>query len=93
MTVHRLPLLFDTGQIEMSEASFAQCHIYQVPALLMLKAFRSQERIVPMGNFRSRGFSFPGTFVPPHHFMPQMKKGWSTDGGGSRLKLFKIILF
>ena len=28
------------------------------------KTFRSQERIVPMGNFRSRDFSFPGIFVP-----------------------------
>ena len=30
----------------------------------MPKTFRSQERIVPMGNFRSRYLSFPGPFVP-----------------------------
>jgi len=30
MTAHRLPLLFDTGQTEMSEASFAQYHIYHI---------------------------------------------------------------
>ena len=35
-----------------------------VPGLFVPKTFRSQERIVPMGNFRSRDFSFPGTFVP-----------------------------
>jgi len=60
----------------MSEASFAQCHIYQVPALLMLKAFRSQERIVPMGNFRSPDFSFPGagTFVPRPFYASNEKR-------------------
>jgi len=31
-----------------------------VPGLFVPKTFRSQERIVPMGNFRSRDFSFPG---------------------------------
>jgi len=30
-----------------------------VPGLFVPKTFRSQERIVPMGNFRSRDFSFP----------------------------------
>jgi len=35
-----------------------------VPGLFVPKTFRSQERIVHMGNFRSRDFSFPGTFVP-----------------------------
>jgi len=35
-----------------------------VPGLFVPKTFRSQERVVPMGNFRSRDFSFPGTFVP-----------------------------
>jgi len=35
-----------------------------VPGLFVPKTFRSQERIVPMGNFRSRDFLFPGTFVP-----------------------------
>jgi len=38
--------------------------IYTVPGLFVPKIFRSQERIVPMGNFRSQDFSFPGTFVP-----------------------------
>jgi len=37
---------------------------HKVPGLFVPKTFRSQERIVPMGNFRSRDFSFPGTFVP-----------------------------
>jgi len=36
----------------------------RVPGLFVPKTFRSQERIVPMGNFRSRDFSFPGTKVP-----------------------------
>jgi len=36
----------------------------RVPGLFVPKTFRSQERIVPMGNFHSRDFSFPGTFVP-----------------------------
>ena len=35
----------------------------KVPGLFVPKIFRSQERIVPMGNFRSGDFSFPGTFV------------------------------
>jgi len=35
-----------------------------VPGLFVPKTFRSQERIVPMGNFRSGDFSFLGTFVP-----------------------------
>jgi len=35
-----------------------------VPGLFVPKTFLSQERIVPMENFRSRDFSFPGTFVP-----------------------------
>jgi len=30
MTAHHLPLLFDTSQTEMSEASFAQYHIYHI---------------------------------------------------------------
>jgi len=47
---------------------------YTVPGLFVPKTFRSQERIVPMGNirsetfrgnFRSKDFSFSGTFVPP----------------------------
>jgi len=47
-----------------------------VPGLFVPKTFRSQERIVPMGNFRSRDFSFPGTFVPwerkfPGTFVPR----------------------
>ena len=37
---------------------------FLVPALFVPKTFRSKERIVPMGNFRSRDFSFPGTSVP-----------------------------
>jgi len=37
---------------------------FRVPGLFVPKTFRSQERIVPMGNFRSRDFSLPGTFVP-----------------------------
>jgi len=36
----------------------------RVPGLFVPKTFRSQERIVPMGNFRSRALSFSGTFVP-----------------------------
>jgi len=36
----------------------------RVPGLFMPKTFRSQERIVPMGNFRSGDFSFLGTKVP-----------------------------
>jgi len=47
----------------------------RVPGLFVPKTFRSQERIVPMGNFCSRDFSFPGTFVPwerkfPGTFVP-----------------------
>ena len=38
--------------------------LIRVPGLFMPKTFRSQEWIVPMGNFRSGDFSFPGTFVP-----------------------------
>jgi len=34
--------------------------LVQVMGLFVPKTFRSQERIVPMGNFRSRDFSFPG---------------------------------
>jgi len=36
----------------------------RVPGLFVPKTFRSQERIVPMGNFRSLDLSFRGTFVP-----------------------------
>jgi len=35
-----------------------------VTGLSVHKTFGSQERIVPMGNFRSRDFSFSRTFVP-----------------------------
>jgi len=35
-----------------------------VPGHFVPKTFRSQERIVPMGNFHSRDFKLPGTFVP-----------------------------
>jgi len=35
-----------------------------VPGLFVPKTFRSQEQIVPMGNFRFRDFSFPRLFVP-----------------------------
>ena len=50
-----------------------------VPGLFVPKTFRSQERIVPMGHFRSRAFSFPGTFVPlerkfPGTFFPGERK-------------------
>jgi len=37
---------------------------HRVPGLFVPKTFHSQERIVPMGNFRSGDFSFPGPFVP-----------------------------
>jgi len=36
------------------------------------KTFRSQERIVPMGNVRCRDFSFPGTFVPGSLHSPEL---------------------
>jgi len=38
--------------------------LLSLPGLFVPKTFRFQERIVPMGNFRSRDFSLPGTFVP-----------------------------
>jgi len=52
-----------------------------VPGLFVPKAFRSQERIVPMGNFRSRDFLFQGTFVPwerkfPETFVPGPFRSW-----------------
>jgi len=56
--------------LESSHMSFCLYYVHpivaaKVPGLLVPKTFRSQERIVPMGNFRSGDFSFPGTFVPP----------------------------
>jgi len=42
----------------------------QVPGLFVPKTFCSQERIVPMGNFRSQDFSFPRTFVPRERKFP-----------------------
>jgi len=48
-----------------------------VPGLFVPKTFRSQERIVPMGNFRSRDFSFPRTFVPWERKFPGTKVPWN----------------
>jgi len=53
-----------------------------VPGLFVPKTFRSQERVVPIGNVRSRDFSFPGNesslelsfsgpFVLPGRFVPR----------------------
>ena len=39
--------------------------------------FRAQERIVPMGNFRSREFSFPGTFVSWERKFPGTFVPWT----------------
>jgi len=62
---------------KMTIQSHYQCKLVSggVPGLFMPKTFRSQERIVPMGNFCSRDFLFPGTFVPwerkfPGTFVP-----------------------
>ena len=38
--------------------------IQVVPGLFVPKTFRSQERKVPMENFRPQGTKVPGTFVP-----------------------------
>ena len=66
---------------KMTIQSHYQCKLVSggVPGLFMPKTFRSQERIVPMGNFCSRDFLFPGTFVPwerkfPGTFVPGERK-------------------
>jgi len=51
--------------------------LLSVPGLFVPKTFRFQERIVPMGNFRSRDFSLPGTFVPGEK-VPGERKFWGT---------------
>jgi len=57
------------------------------------KTFRSQERIVPMGNFRSRDFLFPGVSFPrnesslelsfPGPFVLRNFRSWGTKVPGN----------